>query len=332
MNDIKQNEDNFLTILIPTYNSSKFILRTWKSVQKQTDKSFKIIFRDDCSSDNTVEILNKIAENDSRVKVIAGTTNIGLGEQRNELIKMVRSKYFMFLDDDDILYKNAVKVMKEKAIKSNSDIIGGKTKIGYFLNNNLISMPNLYRKIKKEMTPIDYYANNIVFCWGILINTEFYRSLNFEIATRIYEDVHFLAVVFCNAKTMSVCNVNTVCYIKRKNSISAFNNEKVIERLDILYEQYIKTYKTYSEKVTGDEYAMLVDEKTFAYALVYQMFLQNANKQATKTIVEHFKQNVVPLLIKYKFKFKKPLRFWKLLVSMNYFIYSELKKVNKINQ
>ena len=65
-----------ISIITPTFNSKKFLKTTYESISRQSYKDWEWIVVDDCSSDNTVEILSQIALGDDRVKVYFNDVNV----------------------------------------------------------------------------------------------------------------------------------------------------------------------------------------------------------------------------------------------------------------
>ncbi|UWX55007.1 glycosyltransferase family 2 protein [Maribacter litopenaei] len=110
--------NNLVSIVTPTYNSSKYILDTIKSVQNQTVENFEMLIIDDCSMDNTVELINGIIENDPRIKLFEQTKNQGAAVSRNLGIKMATGKFLAFLDADDIWKPNFIEVSINKIRES----------------------------------------------------------------------------------------------------------------------------------------------------------------------------------------------------------------------
>ena len=90
-----------VSIIVPTYNSEKYILETIESVKQQTYKNWELIIIDDCSKDKTQEILEN-EKRDKRIKIINLTKNSGAGIARNIGIKEAKGRYIAFLDSDDI--------------------------------------------------------------------------------------------------------------------------------------------------------------------------------------------------------------------------------------
>ena len=94
--------NGLVSIITPSYNCAEFIERTIVSVQKQTYTNWEMLITDDCSSDNSVEIIKRIAENDSRIKLFQLDKNSGAGVARNNSIEHAQGKYIAFLDSDDM--------------------------------------------------------------------------------------------------------------------------------------------------------------------------------------------------------------------------------------
>ena len=94
--------NNLVTIITPSYNSSRFISQTIASVIQQTYKNWEMLIIDDDSSDNSLEIINEYLEKDKRIKLIRLKKNSGPAMARNEGIKAAKGKYIAFLDSDDM--------------------------------------------------------------------------------------------------------------------------------------------------------------------------------------------------------------------------------------
>lgn len=92
----------FISIITPTYNCGKYIERTIKSVQGQTYKNWEMIIVDDCSVDNTREIVNRIASMDDRIKYFCLEKNSGAAVARTRAMEIASGDYMAFLDSDDI--------------------------------------------------------------------------------------------------------------------------------------------------------------------------------------------------------------------------------------
>ncbi|WP_413498579.1 glycosyltransferase family 2 protein [Buttiauxella gaviniae] len=94
-----------ISIITATYNSERFIKDTYDSILSQTYCNWEWIITDDCSTDNTYNILRQIESRDSRVKIERNIKNSGAAVSRNNCFRRSNGMYFAFLDSDDIWIK-----------------------------------------------------------------------------------------------------------------------------------------------------------------------------------------------------------------------------------
>lgn len=100
-----------VSIVMPSYNSDATISDSIQSVLNQSYTNWELIITDDCSSDNTLLIIEHYIGLDQRIKLIKNVSNFGAGFSRNKSIEMAKGKYIAFLDSDDIW--NADKLSKQ---------------------------------------------------------------------------------------------------------------------------------------------------------------------------------------------------------------------------
>ena len=93
--------DKLVSVIMPTYNSAKWVAESIDSVLAQTYKDIELIIADDCSTDNTCDILRKYEAKDCRVKVLYASTNLGAGQTRNKCIEVAQGRFLAFCDSDD---------------------------------------------------------------------------------------------------------------------------------------------------------------------------------------------------------------------------------------
>ena len=111
-----------ISIIIPLYNKATSIKRTIHSVLSQSYTDFELIIINDGSTDNSAEIVNKQFY-DKRIRYIY-QDNAGVSSARNRGIKEAIGEWILFLDADDILYPNALKILISKSV-FNTNIISG---------------------------------------------------------------------------------------------------------------------------------------------------------------------------------------------------------------
>lgn len=112
-----------ISIVIPVYNTQKYLAECINSIQRQTLKDIEIIFVNDASTDKSAEILQKYAQADTRITVLKNKTNIGPGLSRNRGLESARGEYVFFFDSDDWMMEKACEILYQKAKKNNLDLV-----------------------------------------------------------------------------------------------------------------------------------------------------------------------------------------------------------------
>lgn len=98
-----ENEE-LVSIITPSYNCSGFVHETIESILAQTYKNWELLITDDCSSDNSREIISEYCARDPRIKLLKLDKNSGAGVARNNSIKAAKGRYIAFCDSDDRWY------------------------------------------------------------------------------------------------------------------------------------------------------------------------------------------------------------------------------------
>lgn len=110
-------EDKLVSIIMPTYNCAKFIGKTIESVIAQTYENWELIIIDDCSKDNTEEVVSEYKDN--RIKYHRLENNSGAAVARTEAMKKASGRYMAFLDSDDLWKKDKLEKQLEFMNKNN---------------------------------------------------------------------------------------------------------------------------------------------------------------------------------------------------------------------
>lgn len=112
-----------ISVVMPIYNSSEFLSDSIDSVLYQTFENFELILVNDGSTDNSLEIMQRFANKDKRIKLINLEKNSGAGAARNEGLKHVTGKYTIFVDSDDYMTPKMLEIMYTQAEKQNLDMV-----------------------------------------------------------------------------------------------------------------------------------------------------------------------------------------------------------------
>lgn len=115
-----------VSVIIPVYNTEKYLRKCLDSVCNQTLKDIEIICVNDCSPDNCLDILREYAENDNRIKIIDFTENKGAAAARNAGIEQAQGEYLGFVDSDDFIDLDFYEKLYNKAAETGADAVKGK--------------------------------------------------------------------------------------------------------------------------------------------------------------------------------------------------------------
>ena len=223
-----------VSIIIPMYNAERYIKSCIQSVQRQTLQSIEIICVDDCSTDNTLNIVMELAKQDGRIRVAKLNQNSGgASEPRNYGMRLSRGKYIAFLDSDDMYTRTAMEELALLAEKFQADVVH--TEQVYFPENDTIDVTDdtKFTTFSKElggfcsepMLETDNLAERVqmffkgrFFGW---VHNKLYRrdflmdkNLKFE-PLKTSEDIVFYFFVVCTAP--SIVRVPNIMYIYRHN-------------------------------------------------------------------------------------------------------------------
>jgi glycosyltransferase involved in cell wall biosynthesis len=97
---------NFVSIITATYNSFECIEETYHSIKSQTHKDWEWLITDDCSSDDTLGLLQKLVDNDQRIKFFQNKVNSGAAVSRNNSLSYRKGNFIAFIDSDDVWKPN----------------------------------------------------------------------------------------------------------------------------------------------------------------------------------------------------------------------------------
>lgn len=168
--------DKLVSIIIPVYNASHFLEETINSIQEQTYSNWEAIFIDDCSSDNSYDIIKKYQKEDKRIKLIKNKTNSGAAISRNNGISKAKGDYLCFLDADDKWHPKKIANQIKFMQKLNCEF----SFTGYQFadekcnpNGKIVSMPDKinYQQALKNTT---IWTSTVMFDMGKLTKDDIY--------------------------------------------------------------------------------------------------------------------------------------------------------------
>lgn len=214
-------EEDLVSIIMPSYNTAKYIEESINSVLKQTYTNWELIIVDDCSNDNTDEVVNGIK--DSRIKYLKNEVNSGAAISRNKALKEAKGKYIAFLDSDDLWKKD--KLEKQiKFMKENNYYFSYTNYIEIDENGN----PN-GRKITgpKKITKSGMFNYCWPGCLTVMYNTEKIGLIQIEDIKKNNDYAMWLKV--CKKADCYLLDEYLAKYRKRAGSISNHSYKSLIK-------------------------------------------------------------------------------------------------------
>jgi teichuronic acid biosynthesis glycosyltransferase TuaG len=120
---------NLVSVITPVFNSEKYITQTFQSLLNQTYSNWEWVLVDDCSSDNSVRIIEEFMQRDGRVILLKNLENLGSGVARNKAIENAKGDFIAFLDSDDIWHPKKLEIQVNLMLERN--IAFSHTSYGY---------------------------------------------------------------------------------------------------------------------------------------------------------------------------------------------------------
>jgi len=161
-----------VSVIITTYNRSNFLKKSTKSVLEQTYKKLELIIVDDCSTDETEQVVYNIK--DKRVKYIRHNENMGVHQSRNDGILNSNGKFIAFLDDDDHWLPKKLEKQVDLFMKKNSNL--GLIYTGYYnaLNGRIVAKVSPRRRGYLRDILIN---QNVVSTSTVLVRAECFKKV-----------------------------------------------------------------------------------------------------------------------------------------------------------
>jgi glycosyltransferase involved in cell wall biosynthesis len=236
-------DEPLISIIIPVYNVEYFLEDCLKSVLSQTYKNIEIIVVDDGSTDNSPQICDEYAKNDSRIKVVH-QKNVGQGMARNSGIDIATGDYIGFVDSDDVILPQMYEILMNNILKYNADISACtrmQIKENIRLQDISVEIGNASKsKIQvfdghsatKELLQYHKIFKNAV--WEKLYRKELFENIRFRSIYAEDREVTYRLTYVSN--TIVYIDLQLYCYRKRNgsstNSSWSEHKNKIVHELD----------------------------------------------------------------------------------------------------
>lgn len=244
-----------VSVIIPNFNNGRYIKESIKSVQEQTLKDIEIIIIDDCSTDDSWNILQQIATSDSRVKLLQNQENSGAGLSRNAGLDIATGEFIKFLDSDDTIDPDVLETMYHTAQETGKTIV-----CGYMQHVNADGTirkydPFFYKRSSmfdgKIITPDDttnFTPFDVVGIGDALYNRHLFDNIRFPALK--WEDFATIPIVKYSTGKMAYIDRAVYNYRQHENNTTSTDLKKKTPRIadivkccDILREKMPTQYQ-----------------------------------------------------------------------------------------
>lgn len=253
-----------ISVIIPVYNASATLKRCLDSLASQSFRNLEIIFVDDCSSDDSLPMLNAFAskaassslfhstENPDEhieVKVIQQAVNGGVANARNAGLDAATGDYVYFLDADDWLESDALSKMAEKASQGDLDIVGCEWNLAFENSERSMRQPDFGTPL--EALKLMMYGRMRWNLWLFLVRRSLYDGLRFIPGQNMGEDMLMMHRLFMRASEVGL--VKEHLYHYAQPNLSATFSEKLIAQVSKNVSMLEETLKesAYAEQLTA---------------------------------------------------------------------------------
>ena len=255
-----------VSVIIPVYNTEKYLEEAINSVVNQTLKEIEIIVVNDGSTDNSATILEDFAKKDSRVKVLTLEKNSGQSVARNVGMEIMKGEYLYFFDSDDVLESDCLELCYEKSKAENLDFlffdaltfydVESDLKLNYQQTTGL--EPKVYTgaEILRILLKKKLHKDTL---WLNFIKTSYVKRLKLSFIPHIcYEDAPFVIRLYAEATRVNFIGRNFFHRRIRENSImSSKLSKKNIDDLLFVVNEIAK----YKNAVSDSELRRLLGMK-----------------------------------------------------------------------
>lgn len=217
-----------LSVIMPCYNTGIYLRESIESILNQTFCDFELIIIDDCSHDDSVEIIKKYAKDDFRIILIRNSKNLGISRTMNEGLKISRGKYITRMDSDDISLPQRFE-KQVSFLDKNEDYSLCSVNISTMDSNGLLLSESLFERTNIPLEWLFLWKNPIANAPAMyrksLVDTSF---IMFEETLKIAEDYDFLCRNILNTKYFYI-DENLYKYRIHSKSIFQRNTDKARE-------------------------------------------------------------------------------------------------------
>lgn len=230
---MEQNRANpLVSVIVPIYNSEKFLEAALESIAVQTYRNIEIILVNDGSTDKSLDICKKFLKLETRSQLFT-QKNSGVAAARNLGLSKATGDYIIHVDSDDISPPRSIELLVETALKEDSDIVVG-SYVMRFPDKDILVEPRIKKSSSSFLESIlkdEVHAG----LWNKLIHRRVYSGIEITPNLDLMEDKLLLVKMLClQERKISAISETIYIYYQRANSISYSPSSKNLEQSEMV--------------------------------------------------------------------------------------------------
>lgn len=275
-----------ISVIVPVYNVEKYLPKCLDSICNQTLKDIEIICVNDCSPDDSLDVLQGYADKDERIKIVNREKNGGLAAARNSGLDLACGDYIAFVDSDDYISLDFCEKLINASDNGKFDIVKG-ADINVVYNDNHTDVWKQNDLIKEDKINFYVQVTTAIYKRDFLKrhNIKFYENI------RICEDIVFVTQCAILAENVKVIDDAQYYYIRRDDSL---DTEIYDEAKTGYFIKHIEIISDFVEKYNlAAEYKKLLLTRFIAQLDKVRKYKVEANSEDYKKLTSLYQQYVV---------------------------------------
>jgi len=218
-----------ISIIVPVYNVAEYLEKSLESLVNQTFDDYEIILVNDGSNDSSLDILNKYAEKYPEKIVVINKKNGGQASARNLGIEKARGEYVIFVDSDDYIDADTLKITYNQVVKTGADIVCFKNYEVFDdkIIDSRVKELNASNAIKK------YILNQVGPCFKLIKKDIIIQNKLYFPKLKAYEDIAVMPAYGLFAKKITFIDDKLYYYLMRQGS--TMNQTVYSEKLEHIF-------------------------------------------------------------------------------------------------
>lgn len=237
-----------VSIITPVFNTAEYIEECIQSVLEQTYDHIELIVVDDCSTDQSYEILKKFANEQKSIKVFQTKQNQGTGAARNLGLEKATGDFIYFLDSDDVLPKQTIELLVNHI--GEHDMIRGRMNTNHLINSFVLVYHNAFNPRMYTDNKYNLLRNDSAINFLIRRSYIEQHALRFNENVKVYSDLYFMIPALQNANMIPY--MSEAIYLKRRRANPMVNPSLTQQAIEVTFLEYTSVYVDLKERFKGN--------------------------------------------------------------------------------